>query len=61
MLDRTATALIKPLVTRLARVLQRTGMSANQLTLAGFAIGLFAAFLIANSAYLSRAIGYFDT
>lgn len=56
MLDRTATALIKPLVTRLARVLQRAGLSANQLTLAGFAIGLFAAFLIANSAYWAGAI-----
>ncbi len=55
MLDRAATALIKPLVTQLARGLHRSGVSANQLTLTGFSIGMFAAFLIANSEYLAGA------
>lgn len=59
MLDRTATALIKPLVTRLAQTLQRVGLSANQLTLIGFAIGLLAAFLIASGAYLAGAAALF--
>ena len=53
MLDRTATAFIKPLVIRLARWLQRAGINANQLTLSGFLIGLSAAFLIANGYYLT--------
>jgi len=59
MLDRAATALIKPLVTRLANQLHRAGLSANQLTLVGFSIGIFAAFLIANSEYTAGAIALF--
>ncbi|MDO9165120.1 MAG: CDP-alcohol phosphatidyltransferase family protein [Rhodoferax sp.] len=59
MLDRTATALIKPLVTRLARALRRAGLSANQVTLAGFLIGLLAALLIANGAYMTGAVAIF--
>lgn len=59
MLDRTATALIKPLVTRLARALLRAGLSANQVTLAGFLIGLLAALLIANGAYMTGAVAIF--
>lgn len=61
MLDRTATALIKPLVIRLARWLQRAGISANQLTFSGFLIGFFAAVLIANSAYLAGATALFTS
>jgi phosphatidylglycerophosphate synthase len=56
MLDRFATELIKPLVTRLARALQRVGLNANQLTVAGFLIGLIAAFFIAQGAYLAGAV-----
>lgn len=59
MLDRTATALIKPLVTRLARALLRAGLSANQVTIAGFLIGLLAALLIANGAYMTGAAAIF--
>jgi len=59
MLDRTATALIKPLVTRLARALLRAGLSANQVTLAGFLIGSLAALLIANGAYMTGAAAIF--
>lgn len=59
MLDRAVTALIKPLVTGLARGLQRAGVSANQLTLTGFSIGMLAAFLIANSDYLAGAAALF--
>ncbi len=59
MLDRAATALIKPLVIRLAQVLHRAGLSANQLTLAGFFIGLIAAFLIANGEYTTGVVAIF--
>ncbi len=59
MLDRAATALIKPLVTQLARGLHRSGVSANQLTLTGFLIGLFAAFLIATNQYMAGASALF--
>lgn len=55
MLDRFATELIKPLVNRLAKVLRRVGLNANQLTVIGFLIGLVAAFLIAQGAYLAGA------
>ena len=55
MLDRAATALIKPVINRLARVLVRVGLTANQMTLIGFMIGLVAAILIASHAYLAGA------
>ena len=51
MLDRYASALIKPAVSRLARVLVRSGLGANQITLAGFAVGVVAFILIANNLY----------
>ena len=55
MLDRYAAALIKPIVDALGKPLARAGVTANQLTLAGFLIGLSAAFLIASGAYLTGA------
>jgi len=55
MLDRAATALIKPAVNRLARVCVRAGLSANKMTLISFLIGLVAALLIATHAYLAGA------
>ena len=55
MLDRAATALIKPAINRLARVAVRAGLTANQMTLIGFMIGLVAAILIASHAYLAGA------
>lgn len=51
MLDRFATALIRPAVDATARVLVRAGVRANTLTVTGFAIGLGAAVLIAIHAY----------
>lgn len=48
MLDRAATRLIRPAVNALAGQLVRTGMGANQMTLAGFAIGMSAAVLVAG-------------
>ncbi len=59
MLDRYVTALIKPAVHAMAGVLVRTGITPNQLTLAGFFIGLFAAFLIAIGAYMAGVIVIF--
>jgi phosphatidylglycerophosphate synthase len=56
MLDRFATALIRPAVQTGARALTRAGISATTLTLAGFGIGIVAAFLIATNAYLAGAI-----
>lgn len=57
MFDRRAAALIQPAVDALARVLVRSGIGANQLTLLGFAVGLVAALLIANGLFLAGAAG----
>jgi phosphatidylglycerophosphate synthase len=51
MLDRFATALIRPTVDATARALVRAGVRANTITVSGFAIGLGAAVLIAIHAY----------
>jgi phosphatidylglycerophosphate synthase len=59
MLDQPASALIRPAVDHVARRLHRAGVGANAITLAGFAVGLAAAFLIANSAYLAGALAIF--
>ena len=59
MLDRRATALIQPAVDAVARRLVRGGIGASQITAVGLVIGLFAAFLIANGAYLTGATAIF--
>ncbi len=51
MLDRFATALIRPAMGATARTLVRAGVRANTITVTGFAIGLMAAFFIAIHAY----------
>lgn len=51
MLDRFALALIRPTIDRMARGLAQAGVGANAVTLVGFGVGLFAAFLIAAHAY----------
>lgn len=56
MLDRYGAALIKPVVDAVGRQLARVGVTANQLTVSGFLIGLIAAFLIASGAYLAGAM-----
>lgn len=61
MLDPYAIALIRRPVTAAARQLARWGLSANGITLTGFALGLFAAFLIANQLYLTGAIAIFGS
>ena len=61
MLDPYATALIRRPVSAAARQLARWGLSANGITLAGFALGLFAAFLIANQLYLTGAAAIFGS
>ena len=48
MLDRAATRLIRPAVNFLAGQLVRAGLGANQMTLAGFAVGMSAAVLVAS-------------
>lgn len=55
MLDRFALGLIRSPITMLARVLVQAGIGANTVTLVGFALGMFAAFLIANEAYIAGA------
>lgn len=55
MLDRAATHLISPAIQRLARLLVRVGLSANQMTLTGFGIGLAAAALLGSGQYLAGA------
>ena len=59
MLDRGATALIQPVVNALAHRLHRLGVGANQLTVTGFVIGLFAALLIANNQYMAGTTAIF--
>jgi phosphatidylglycerophosphate synthase len=59
MFDRPLTALIKPAITQLAKGLQRLGLSANQVTVLGFLVGLFAAFLIAGQSYLAGLLAIF--
>lgn len=51
MLDRAATRLIRPGVERMARGLAGLGLSANQVTLGGFALGMAAAGLIVLQAF----------
>ena len=48
MLDRLALKLVKPAVDGAARQLSRRGITADQVTLAGFALGLLAALLVAT-------------
>lgn len=59
MLDRHALPLLQRLLHPLAHALVRAGVGANSVTLAGFGIGLFAAFLIASHAYLAGASAIF--
>ena len=56
MLDRQATALIKPLVLILARLLVRAGCRADQITLAAFVLGIAGAVLIALGQYLTALV-----
>ena len=51
MLDRAAIALLRPLLEQGARVLHRLRVTANAVTLIGFAIGMAAAVSIAQQAY----------
>lgn len=57
MLDRFAMRLIQPAVMRLASTLARRSISANQISFTGFALGLVAAVLIAQQAYLAGLVG----
>ena len=59
MLDRFALRGLQHVLEPLARTLVRCGVGANAVTLAGFLVGLIAAFLIATSAYLAGAIAIF--
>lgn len=57
MLDRFAMRMIQPVVAVLAQVLARQGISANQLSFTGFGLGLAAAVLIAQQAYMAGLVG----
>ncbi len=56
MFDRSASQKMAPSIQRLARQAKRLGLTANQLTLLGFLLGIFAASLIALEAYLAGAV-----
>ena len=56
MLDRYATALLRPPLDTLAKVLVRARIGANAVTLAGFFLGMVAAILIACHAYSTGAM-----
>ena len=53
MLDRLALLVTRPAILAVARPLARAGVSANALTWTGFAIGLLAAVLVSQGAFLS--------
>jgi len=53
MLDRFTTRLIRPAVQALARPLLRWGVSPNQITWAGFALGVLAAACVASQAWMA--------
>lgn len=61
MLDPYATALIRRPIALTARRLAGWGMSANSLTLTGFALGIFAALLIANKLYTAGLLAIFGS
>lgn len=56
MFDRAATAIIKPGVDRLARLLVGSGVSANQMTWLGFGLGIAAAVLVAVGKFQVAAL-----
>jgi phosphatidylglycerophosphate synthase len=56
MFDKTVQALLKPAFILTARVAIKAGLSANHVSVAGFFIGIVAAFLIANQSYFLGAI-----
>ena len=56
MFDTRATALLRPAVDALALRLHRLGLRADQLTLAGFFIGIFAAYSVATNAYFTGVL-----
>jgi phosphatidylglycerophosphate synthase len=55
-LDRYALKISKPLVDRMALTIRNRGFSANQVTLFGFAVGLFSALCIASGFYASAIL-----
>lgn len=55
MIDRHALPALQRLLRPLAQALARAGVGANSVTLAAFGVGLVAAFLIANHAYIAGA------
>lgn len=56
MFDRSVSQMMAPSIQRLARQAKRLGLTANQLTLLGFLLGMLAACLIAFGAYLAGAV-----
>jgi phosphatidylglycerophosphate synthase len=56
MFDKAVQSILKPAFTFTARVAIKAGLSANNVSVAGFFVGLAAAFLIANQYYVLGAI-----
>ena len=56
MLDRAIQTAIKPLLTKAAKALVKTGVSADALTLIGFLVGMSAAVAIAFEAYIAGLV-----
>jgi phosphatidylglycerophosphate synthase len=56
MFDKAVQSVLKPAFTFTARVAIKAGLSANNVSVAGFFVGLAAAFLIANQYYVLGAI-----
>ena len=56
MLDRAMLALLRPTLDAAARVLQRIGVHADQVTLIGFALGMAGAFAIAQHQFIAGLV-----
>ena len=53
MLDKHLVPLTKSPLQRLALILQQSGVSANQVTVAGFVVGMLAMVLVANGYFIA--------
>ena len=56
MLDKYAVPIFKPSLRKVAKLLQRAGITADQVSVAGFATGMFAAIMVAGGFYLTALL-----
>lgn len=56
MLDKYAVPIFKPLLRKVAKRLQRAGITADQVSVVGFIVGLLAAIMVASEFYLTALL-----